>query len=247
MAIVAAGMGALWWRHLRPPAARALASVFDGDAEVALHVASHEARTRHEPLSSLHVLYGLLQDEVIAAAITEVGGDVAALEDCVLAALDAKPHPDTRDAEDDGHRVYSYAASHAHHADRRAGCVDLWAYLRVSDAAALLADADVDVARVLFRLCHGEATPIADAIGTADVHVVLRNDDYTTQEFVCEVLTELFGLTSDEAIARMLETHTTGRAIAGRYRPAEARDKILEVRTRARTRGFPLWVGLEPI
>ncbi len=245
MAIVAAGMGALWWRHLRPPAARALASVFDGDAEVALHVASHEARTRNEPLSSLHVLYGLIQDETIATAIRGGGGDVSALEDRVLAALDARPHPDTGDDEDDGHRVYSYAASHAHHANRRAGVVDLWAYLRVSDAAALLADAEV--ARVLFWLCHGEATPLSDAIGTADVHVVLRNDDYTTQELVCEVLTDVFGLPSEEAIARMLETHTTGRAIAGRYRPAEARDKILEVRARARQRGFPLWIGLEPI
>ena len=45
----------------------------------------------------------------------------------------------------------------------------------------------------------------------------------------------------------MMQTHTEGRAIVGRYRPAEARAKIEEARGRARAGGFPLWIGVEPI
>ena len=243
-ALVAAGMGALWWRHLRVhhqvTQPRALGTVFDGDAEVVLHVAAHEARTRGEPMSSLHVLYGLLQDEAIAAAIRETAGDPSALEDRVLAAMDAQ----TPRNEDDVHRVYGYAAGHASHAGRRATAIDLWAYLRGSDAATIV---DVPtIGRVLFRLCHG-AEPQVRGDGNADVHVVLRNDDYTTQQFVCHVLEDVFRLSADEANTRMMQTHTDGRAVVGRYRPDDARTKIETVRARARTSGFPLWIGIEPI
>lgn len=243
-ALVAAGMGALWWRHLRVhhqvTRPRALGTVFDGDAEVVLHVAAHEARTRGEELSSLHVLYGLLQDEAIVEAIRDTGGDPAALEDRVLAALDA--HAEV--SPDDVHRVYGHAAHFATHAGRRATPIDLWAYLRTSDAAAIVDPPTV--ARVLFRLCHGNEPPTR-ADGSADVHVVLRNDDYTTQEFVCHVLEDVFRLGADDATTRMMQTHTEGRAVIGRFRPDDARAKIEDVRERARTSGFPLWIGIEPI
>jgi ATP-dependent Clp protease adaptor protein ClpS len=243
-ALVAAGMGALWWRHLRVhhevTRPRALGTAFDGDAEVALHVASHEARSRGEPMTSLHVLYGLLQDETIAEAVRVTGGDPSALEDKVLAAIDDKPTP----TEDDVHRVYGFAAGHASHNGRRATATDLWAYLRGSDAALV-----IDVAtlgKVLFQLCHG-SEPEARIDGNHDVHVVLRNDDYTTQQFVCHVLEEVFALSEAEATTRMMQTHERGRAIVGRFRPDEARAKIEDVRSRARAGGFPLWIGIEPI
>jgi ATP-dependent Clp protease adaptor protein ClpS len=243
-ALVAAGMGALWWRHLRAHrrTAHALGSVFDADAEVVLHVAAHEARTRGEPMSSLHVLYGLLQDEQIADAVRETGGDPSTLEDKVLAELDKK----IEHAEDDVHRVYGYAAGHASHAGRRATARDLWAYLRDSDAVEVLDAKEATVATVLFRLCHG-SEPAARADGIADVHVVLRNDDYTTQQFVCEILEKVFELSADAAAARMMQTHSEGRAIIGRFRPDDARAKIEEVRVRAKSAGFPLWIGFEPI
>ena len=245
-ALVAAGMGALWWRHLRhhyQPRVLALATVFDADAEVALHVAAHEARTRHEPLTSLHVLYGLLQDEQIAAAVREVGADPSALEERVLGELDKKTPP-SEDIDDDVQRVYSRAAAHASHAERRATTIDLWAYLRGSDAAALLDDSTL--AKVLFQLCHGSEPAIAGE-GNIDVHVVLRNDDYTTQEHVCHVLEEIFGLSDEAATTCMMQTHTTGRAIVGRFRPADAREKINLARAKAKAAGFPLWIGIEPI
>jgi len=243
-ALVAAGMGALWWRHLRVhqhvTQPRALGTVFDADAEVALHVASHEARSRGEPMTSLHVLYGLLQDETIAAAVREVGGDPSVLEDRALAAIDDK----RADDEDDVHRVYGFAAGHATHAGRRATATDLWAYLRGSIAISVV---DVPtLAKVLFRLCHG-SEPDAHIEGNYDVHIVLRNDDYTTQQFVCHVLEDVFQLSDTDASTRMMQTHEQGRAVIGRFRPDEARAKIEDVRTRARASGFPLWIGIEPI
>ena len=93
LVLAGAGLGA-WWlhRYQRGPERRRLrgAGRYETDAEVALHVALHEGRSRgHEWLSSLHLLYGLLQDEAVAAAIRRSGGDPDALEDRVLAALDA--------------------------------------------------------------------------------------------------------------------------------------------------------------
>jgi ATP-dependent Clp protease adaptor protein ClpS len=243
-ALVAASMGALWWRHYlragQARATRALGTVFDGDAEVVLHVATHEARAREQPLTSVHVLYGLLQDETIASALRETGSDPAALEDRVHAALDQRIERDP----DDGARVYGYAAHHAHASERSATPRDLWAYLRGSDAARLIEPSGI--AKVLFKLCHGSELD-ARADGTADVHVVLRNDDYTTQQFVTHVLEEVFGLDASTAAARMMQTHTEGRTVIGRFRPDDARAKIEQVRASARASGFPLWIGYEPI
>ena len=153
---------------------------------------------------------------------------------------------DDRNEHEDVHRVYGFAAGHASNAGRRATAIDLWAYLRGSEAAKLVGL--TTVSRVLFRLCHGSVEETAVRIeGHLDVHVVLRNDDYTTQQFVCSVLEGVFGLGAEEANVRMMQTHTEGRAIVGRYRPAEARAKIEEARGRARSGGFPLWIGVEPI
>lgn len=241
-ALVAAGMGALWWRHLRhhyQPRTHALGTVFDADAEVVLHVAAHEARSRGGDLTSVHVLYGLLQDERITAAMREAGVDPDALEDRVLRALDAA-------TGEDAHDVYGRAAAHANHAERRATTTDLWAYLRGTAAAQLL-DNSV-LARVLFQLCHGSEPELpATILGSADVHAVLRNDDYTTQDFVCMILEEVFDLDKAAAQSRMLQTHTQGRAVIGRFRPDDARVRIEAVRARARALGFPLWIGVEPV
>ena len=43
----------------------------------------------------------------------------------------------------------------------------------------------------------------------------------------------------------MLETHTQGKAIVGRYKHAAAHDKVVAARTRAREAGYPLWIALE--
>ena len=243
IAIVVAGFGAYWWRHMRPVRSRSpLRELFTPDAEVALHVATHEARSRTQELSSLHVLYGLLQDETVSAAIVTAGGSPDALEDRVLAAL-ATP---VDNAVDDAQWVVSHAAAVAQRAGRQASCTDLWAFLGDSHAARLVNAAKLDRGATLFALFHGGREPDITLADERDVFIVLRNDHYTTQQFVCTVLGDVFGLAEAQASSIMLATHTAGRAVIGRFTAAEARTKIREVRALASAQAFPLWIGVEP-
>jgi ATP-dependent Clp protease adaptor protein ClpS len=242
LAIVVAGFGAYWWRHLRARTASPLRELFTPDAEVALHVATHEARSRDQELSSLHVLYGLLQDEAVTQAIETAGGQPSALEDRVLTALLVP----VADAHDDVQRVVGHAAAMAQRAARRASCTDLWAFLGETHAAKLVHAAALDRGATLFALFHGGREPALPRDGDRDVFVVLRNDHYTTQQFVCRILREVFELDDARARALMMETHATGRAVLGRWRAAAARDKIAAVRELASAQAFPLWIGVEP-
>ena len=47
--------------------------------------------------------------------------------------------------------------------------------------------------------------------------VVFHNDDFTTMEFVTEVLRRVFNKPVDEAVALMMKVHREGRAIVGIY------------------------------
>lgn len=259
IALVVAGFGAYWWRHMRPRQWRAAPrELFTPEAEIALHVATHEATSRSQELSSLHVLYGLLQDETVTAAITTAGGNPDALEDRVLAALaapvdDARNHALTEarteaqnDAQNDAQWIVGHAAAIAHRAGRKASCTDLWALLGESRAGKLLDDAKLDRGATLFALFHGGREPDVTLADNRDVFVVLRNDHYTTQEFVCGVLRDVFALSEADASAIMLATHTTGRAVVGRFTAAAARTKIGEARALAHAHAFPLWIGVEP-
>lgn len=244
IALVVAGFGAYWWRHLRPMRTRSsVRELFAPDAEVALHVATHEASARGQELSSIHVLYGLLQDETVAAAIATAGGNPDALEDRVLAALAAPPPADD---DQDAQWIIGHAAGMSHRAGRQASCTDLWAFLGASRAARLIDDSKLDRGATLFALYHGGRAPEVTPGDDRDVFVVLRNDDYTTQEFVCSVLREVFALSDVQASALMLTTHTSGRAVIGRFRAGVARSKIDAVRSRAHAHAFPLWIGVEP-
>ncbi|HSS01880.1 MAG TPA: ATP-dependent Clp protease adaptor ClpS [Kofleriaceae bacterium] len=253
IAIVVAGFGAYWWRHLRHARARPrrmLRPLFSPDAEVALHVAAHEASVRRQEVSSLHVLYGLLQDETTTQAIATAGGNPDALEDRVLAALE-RPYREPAgtyptDPVEDGQRLIGRAASMARYGNRLASCADLWAYLGDSCAAHLVDTAKLDRAAVLFALFHGGREPEVTLHGAGDVLVVLRNDHYTTQEFVCQMLRDVFALPNAQATAIMLATHTEGRAVVGRFPIETARAKIGEVRALSHAQHFPLWIGVEP-
>jgi ATP-dependent Clp protease adaptor protein ClpS len=134
----------------------------------------------------------------------------------------------------------------ARHHGRAATIADLWARLvRVDDGKAAAAAAGVDATALLFVLTHGMPEPSTDLPDRTDVHIVLRNDDYTTQDFVTAILREVFELSETDATTRMWQTHREGRAIVGRYKLPAAREKIATVRKRAKTDGFPLWIGVE--
>jgi ATP-dependent Clp protease adaptor protein ClpS len=74
----------------------------------------------------------------------------------------------------------------------------------------------------------------------------LHNDDYTTMEFVVEVLMEFFGKTETEATRVMLEVHHKGQGVAGTYVRDIAETKAEMVVAHARAHGHPLKCTAEP-
>ncbi len=77
--------------------------------------------------------------------------------------------------------------------------------------------------------------------------VLLHNDDYTTMEFVVEVLRRYFGKSEKQALELTLEIHSRGKAAAGVYTPEIAEAKVSQVIAAARGRGFPLTATAEPV
>jgi ATP-dependent Clp protease adaptor protein ClpS len=70
--------------------------------------------------------------------------------------------------------------------------------------------------------------------------VVLLNDDYTTMEFVVQVLESVFQKSPAEAYRVMMQVHVNGRAVAGVYPWEVAETKAETVIALARDAGFPL-------
>ena len=75
--------------------------------------------------------------------------------------------------------------------------------------------------------------------------VIMHNDDYTTMQFVVEVLTDIFRKPKEEAMQIMLNIHRKGRGIAGIFPKEIAETKIDLVHTRAKEREYPLKCSLE--
>ena len=76
--------------------------------------------------------------------------------------------------------------------------------------------------------------------------VVMHNDDYTTMEFVLDVLVRHFNKTSTEATHIMLQVHYKGIGIAGVYTRDLAESKVATVLKDAEERGQPLKLTTEP-
>lgn len=70
--------------------------------------------------------------------------------------------------------------------------------------------------------------------------VLLHNDDYTTMEFVIEVLLKFFRKTQEEAMSIMLKVHTEGKGVAGIYSRDIAETKAQQVSEYAKAHGHPL-------
>jgi ATP-dependent Clp protease adaptor protein ClpS len=70
--------------------------------------------------------------------------------------------------------------------------------------------------------------------------VMLLNDDYTTMEFVVEVLVYVFKKSPEEATRIMLNVHRIGVGVCGIYSYEVAETKVNMVDTLARENGFPL-------
>jgi ATP-dependent Clp protease adaptor protein ClpS len=77
--------------------------------------------------------------------------------------------------------------------------------------------------------------------------VILHNDDYTTMEFVIEVLMYVFGKTESEATLIMLNVHRNGLGICGIFTAEIAETKVSTVTHEARKRGYPLKCTMEEV
>ncbi|MFO7577715.1 MAG: ATP-dependent Clp protease adaptor ClpS [Pelovirga sp.] len=75
--------------------------------------------------------------------------------------------------------------------------------------------------------------------------VLMHNDDYTTMEFVVEVLQEIFHKPATEAEKIMLTIHFQGVGYCGTFPYAIAESKVDQARLKARKAGFPLRCSLE--
>jgi ATP-dependent Clp protease adaptor protein ClpS len=75
--------------------------------------------------------------------------------------------------------------------------------------------------------------------------VVLLNDDYTTMEFVIQVLETIFERSPAEAYRVMMQVHVNGKGIAGVYPWEIADTKASTVISLAREAGFPLRATVE--
>lgn len=76
-------------------------------------------------------------------------------------------------------------------------------------------------------------------------NVVLLNDDYTTMEFVLQILETLFQKSPAEAFRIMMHVHRNGRGLAGVYTWEVAETKADKVAQLAGEAGYPLRATIE--
>lgn len=75
--------------------------------------------------------------------------------------------------------------------------------------------------------------------------VILHNDDYTTMQFVVDILEGVFNKSPAEAFRIMMHVHTRGHGICGSYSYEIAETKVSMVHDRAKESGFPLRASME--
>jgi ATP-dependent Clp protease adaptor protein ClpS len=76
-------------------------------------------------------------------------------------------------------------------------------------------------------------------------NVILLNDDYTTMEFVIQILETLFQKSPAEAFRIMMQVHRNGRGLAGVYTWEVAETKAEQVAALSRDAGYPLRATIE--
>jgi len=77
--------------------------------------------------------------------------------------------------------------------------------------------------------------------------VLLHNDNYTTMDFVVQVLETVFNKCPSEATQIMISVHKNGTGICGIYIYEVAETKVSMVHSLAEKSGYPLKCSMEEI
>jgi ATP-dependent Clp protease adaptor protein ClpS len=80
-----------------------------------------------------------------------------------------------------------------------------------------------------------------------EFRVILLNDNYTTMDFVVEILVLVFHKSEEDANRIMMDVHRKGRGIVATYPWDIAQTKADQVHFLARERQFPLRCVVEPV
>ena len=93
---------------------------------------------------------------------------------------------------------------------------------------------------------HGLVTETKKKVKRPPLYkVLLHNDDYTTKEFVVQVLQYIFHKEQTEAVQIMLHVHKKGIGVAGVYSYEVAETKVTQVLDFARQHQHPLQCTME--
>ncbi len=76
-------------------------------------------------------------------------------------------------------------------------------------------------------------------------NVVMINDDFTTMEFVVDILMTIFHKDALTAETIMMQVHKAGSAVVGKYPYDIAATKVEKALARAKEEGFPFRMSVE--
>ena len=75
--------------------------------------------------------------------------------------------------------------------------------------------------------------------------VFLLNDDYTSMEFVIDILMSIFHKNYEQAQRIMLEVHKNEKGLCGIYTHEIAETKVMQVKKKAKQNDYPLKAVME--
>ena len=75
--------------------------------------------------------------------------------------------------------------------------------------------------------------------------VFILNDDYTSMDFVIDILISVFHKSYEQAEKIMLEVHKKDKGLCGVYSHEIAETKVMQVLKKAKDGGFPLKATME--
>ena len=91
----------------------------------------------------------------------------------------------------------------------------------------------------------GVSAGVTEILPPPECCVIFYNDDYTTKDFVVEVLVNIFNKAKPEAADLMEKVHQSGSAVVGSYTYDIALSRTNITTQLARKNGFPLRVEIE--